>query len=788
MRKMEKLEGKGKRWKVIIGLIILIIVLTTTEAILYQLRAQVNTANNVLVLVALNLNIILLVVLVLLVLRNLVKLYFERKRNVLGSKFRTRLVASFVGLSLIPCVLLFLVASNLINTSIDSWFNAQNEESLRKAMKVAQIYYDAELGKAFGKSRELSGTITKKGLLGGGKQSELLAAIRKMQQDFGLGTVKVLGARGEEIACLDNPVIPRSDFINSLPALKARALAGQEFSLIRKTNRGDLIEGVVPIVSGSGGQNIAGALAFSVFDPYSLMEEINGIKSAYDEYKQRKVFETPIKSSYIITFLLITLLIIFSATWFGFYLAKGITIPIQKLAEGTRKVASGNWDYKVTVQADDEIGMLVTSFNKMTDDLHKMTDDLHSAHRRLQTTNLELDRRRDYIETVLENIASGVVTIMHDGRIITINKAAIKMLRISKKEAIGAPYQTVFGCPSLSGLCALLSSVEERKKAIYEKEARLQAGGAWVHLLVSISVLSDKANQYIGMVCAFDDLTQLIKAQKVAAWQEVARRLAHEIKNPLTPIQLCTERLRKNFYENASRYEAVFEECTETIIQEVNDLKTMIDEFSQFARLPLPNLKPEDINHLITTMITRYRQMYPDILFEQHLAADLPLISLDREQIKRVFINLFDNAIDAMTGDARINDVMTGEVKTSDDMASDDMASDAKSVDIRAGDAMIVDDRTVGDMTGVNRTEKKLSVVSIYDRVSSKIRIDVSDNGKGISPEDKEKLFMPYFSTKKEGRGLGLAIVHRIMDDHSGSITGEDNHPEGTKFILLFPV
>ncbi|MEW5802966.1 MAG: ATP-binding protein [bacterium] len=732
MKETEKTEGKDQRWKVIIGLIILIMVLTATEAIIYQLRAQINIANNVLILVALNLNIILLVVLVLLVLRNLVKLYFERKHNVLGSKFRTKLITSFVGLSLIPCVLLFLVASNLINTSIDSWFNAQNEESLRKAMKVAQVYYDAELGKAFNKAREMSEIITARDLIGKGKQDELLTAIQSVRQNSALGAVKVFTAKGVEIAHLDNPDIPKSNFTNPVSDLVASALSGQESSIVQKADQGgDLIEGVVPIASRWGKEAIAGALVFSIFDPHSIMDEINAIKNSYDEYKQRKVFETPIKSSYIITFLLITLLIIFSATWFGFYLAKGITIPIQKLAEGTRKVALGNWDYKVTVQADDEIGMLVTSFNKMT-------DELHSVHQRLQTTNQELDRRRDYIETVLENIASGVLTIMRDGRIITINNAASKMLHISKKEAIAAPYQAIFGCPSLHGLHVLLQSVEKRQKAVYEKEAHLQVGGASVHLLVNISVLLDKENNYIGMVCAFDDLTQLIKAQKVAAWQEVARRLAHEIKNPLTPIQLCAQRLRKKFYEADSGYKAIFEECTETIIQEVNDLKTMIDEFSQFARLPLPNLKPEDLNHLITTVITRYQQMYFNVHFEQHLSQDLPLVNLDREQIKRVFINLFDNAIDAMAE--------------------------------------------------VGHGEKRISVVSIYDCTASKIRIEVSDNGKGISPEDKEKLFMPYFSTKREGRGLGLAIVHRIIDDHNGSITGVDNQPAGTKFILLIPV
>ncbi|MEW6379367.1 MAG: ATP-binding protein [bacterium] len=728
---MDKTKGIGQRWKAIIGLLVLIVFLTVTEVVIYQVRAQINIAHNVLVLVALNLNIILLVITILMVLRNLVKLYFERKQNVLGAKFRTKLIISFVGLSLIPCVLLFLVASNLINTSIDNWFNAQNEEYLRKAMKVAQVYYNTELENAFGKTRELSETITRKGLIHEGNRSALVLAVQSVQQEFALGTVTVFGAGGEEIVHLDNPKIPRSLASRPVKDLVARALRGQEHSTVRKIRQGDIIEGAVPIASQSGKGRIAGAVVFCILDPHGLMEEIRDIKNAYEEYKQRKVFETPIKSSYIITFLLITLLIIFSATWFGFYLARGITIPIQKLAEGTRKVALGNWDYKVTVQADDEIGMLVNSFNKMT-------DELHSVHRRLQTTNQELDRRRDYIETVLENIASGVVTIGQDGHITTINKSAAKMLRLSQQEVIGVPYRAVFDCPKLQGLSVLLDSVEERKKSITEKEVHLQVGGAGVHLLVSISVLLDKENHYRGMVCAFDDLTQLMKAQKVAAWQEVARRLAHEIKNPLTPIQLCAQRLRKRFYEGGSGYGAIFEECTETIIQEVNDLKNMIDEFSQFARLPLPNLRPEDLNHLIGMVISRYQEMYPDIRFEQHLSADLPLVNLDREQIKRVFINLFDNAIDAMSGPGG--------------------------------------------------PEKKLTVVSIYDRSSSKVRLEVSDNGKGIPPEDKEKLFMPYFSTKKEGRGLGLAIVHRIIGDHNGHITGEDNMPKGTKFILLLPV
>jgi len=482
MEKAEKIDNKGKKWKLIIGLIVLIVFLTATETIIYQLRAHINIADNVLILVALNLDIILLVILVLLVSRNLVKLYFERKRNVLGAKFRTKLIISFVGFSLIPCVLLFLVASNLITTSVDRWFTTQNEEPLRKALKVAQIYYDTELGEAFAKTRELSKTITKKSLLDIGKEDELTASIKKIQENFNLGVVKIFSSTREEISHLENERIPQSRFINPVSDLITKALAGQEFSIIRKTYQGDLIDGVVPIVSKWREKDVVGALVFNIFDPHSLMEEINDIKNSYEKYKQRKIFKAPIKNSYIITFLLITLLIIFSATWFGIYLAKSISVPIQKLAEGTRKVALGNWDYKVTAQANDEIGMLITSFNKMT-------DDLHSVHQSLQTSNQELDQRRDYIETVLENIASGVITIGRDGKITTINKAATKMLHLSKKEPIGVHYQTLFDSPNLQSLYLLLYDVAKRKKAVYEKETHLSIEGIGLNLLASVSIL-----------------------------------------------------------------------------------------------------------------------------------------------------------------------------------------------------------------------------------------------------------------------------------------------------------
>ncbi len=477
-----------------------------------------------------------------------------------------------------------------------------------------------------------------------------------------------------------------------------------------------------------------GVLVVDNHIPQILVDKMEDITKAFEDYKQLEAFKNPIKGSYLLSFLIMTLLIIFSATWFGFYLAKGITIPIQKLAEGTHAVAQGDLDFRIHVKTSDEIGLLVDSFNRMTEDLKASKSELESANRSLQQSNLELEQRRAYTETVMENIATGVLSINQEGRITTFNRSAEKILQIRAEMNKNKPYEETFKSLQLTLLTDLIHRAKHQHLGPVEQEVQLDYQQKPLTLRVKISTLFDDAGQAQGVVVTFDDLTELIKAQKVATWQEVARRIAHEIKNPLTPIQLSAQRLRKKFMESSDDFPSILEESTRIIINEVNSLKTLVDEFSNFARMPAPTLVPCDLYEIIQEVILLYRGIHRNVEIIYQGPDRFPHLNLDRDQIKRVFINLFENAIEAMGKKGR------------------------------------------------------LWVSTALDERDQKVRVEVADEGIGIQPEDFDKLFVPYFSKKKTGTGLGLAIVHRIVSDHNGHIRATRNTPQGTNFVIELPV
>jgi two-component system nitrogen regulation sensor histidine kinase NtrY len=716
----ELLRRRKRKWLIAIGVLLLIIVLTAIETLVHELRTPSNINDNLRVFTLLNFNIIVVMGLLLLVFRQLIKLYLERKQNVLGTKFKAKLVFTFVGLSLVPTILLFLVSSNLISNTIDSWFNTQNEESLKKSLVVAQTYYENSLGKAFRTANEISQLITHHSLLDAENLNSLTRLIQEKQAEAQLGAVKVITAGGEELVNLANPRIPNSRFIAPVQKLLEQGLKGEEFSIIRRVGERDLIDGVVPIFSKWMKNEAVGVLLFNYYDPHGLMEKINDIRLAYEEYKQRKVYKTPLKSIYTTIVLVAALIIIFSAIWIGFQIARGITIPFQKLAEGTREVAAGNLDYKVEVKADDEIKILVDSFNQMTADLRQ--------------NKAELEQRTNYIATVLQNIATGVVSIDQQGRISTLNKAAAKMLGLTPQQAKGYHFEQVFDTPRLEGINNLIKELQRSGLERYRREVRLQNQQSVSILLAWAAVLRDSNHNYLGIVLVLDDLTQLIKAQKVAAWQEVARRIAHEIKNPLTPIQLCSQRLRRKLTQKVPEYSPLVDECTATIIREVEGLKTLVNEFSRFARMPAANLQPNDLGKVIEDTLSLYTGLPNGAKINTRLAANMPLINLDAEQMRRALVNLIDNALQAANG------------------------------------------------------KQEITISTCYEPGLRIARLEVADQGVGISNEDKDKLFLPYFSTKKGGTGLGLAIVHRVITDHHGYIRVEDNQPKGTKFVIELPV
>ncbi len=717
-----------------LGFLIFTVSLTVIEVYFRKIEGTSLIASNILVLTLINVNLILLVLLLLLLSRNLVKLYFERRQRVLGSGFRAKLISAFIGFTLIPSILLFVANGLLTNSLVENWFNPQLESSLKNSLEVAQIHYQNLQDNALYFADEISKVITEEGLIEGNK-SFLQKVIRQKQREYNLGAIEVFNIKSEVIAKVISREIKKVSYILPEKDFIKKGLMGEETLNITSLGKGDIVRGIVPIQS-KNSRNVVGAVVVSYYISQELVAKTEGITKVFEEYKQVKAFKKPIKTNYLLFFFIITLLIIFSATWFGFYLARGITVPIQKLAEGTKAIAQGNLDFKIDVKASDEIGVLVDSFNLMTEDLRISKEKLERANVSLGDSNIELDRRRTYIETVLENIATGVMSINREGQITTFNRSAERILGIGAEDIKGKSYRELFKLLRLERAESLIRRISERGQTIAGEEFQFIANKKVLHLRLNVSNLIYDQEEFLGMVIAFEDLSELIKAQKIAAWEEVARRIAHEIKNPLTPIQLSAQRMRKKFFENSKDFSNIFNDCTNTIIQEVNSLKSLVNEFSDFARMPAINPVPADLHDVIKEVIHLYQgdKGGPRSLeIITNFAPELPIVNIDKEQMKRIFINLFENSIEAMDGTGR------------------------------------------------------LWITTSFDPRLKVVRIEIADEGTGIQPEDRDKLFLPYFSKKRTGTGLGLTIVNRIIAEHNGYIRVENNEPKGVIFIIELP-
>jgi two-component system nitrogen regulation sensor histidine kinase NtrY len=630
-------ESKKRRNEFYIIMIISLLIVTFTYFAmrLPQIGGNIPIAYNIIVFTFININIILLLLLIFLVIRNLVKLIFERKQRILGAQLRTKLVAAFVSLSLVPTLLLFLVAVGFITSSMEKWFSVQVEQSLQGSLEVAQTYYRDFANNAIYYGRQISRSISQKDLVDGKKTDGLKKFMERQRIEYNLGIIEIFSKDLKQVAMVIDADIPD----NPLPApskeLLEESLKGKEVSKTRVLGSGELITGVVPIYASlSGKGKVIGAVVTDFYVPKSLGAKMVEISKAFRDYKHLKILRKPIKSSYLMALLMVTLLIIFSATWFGFYLAKGITIPIQQLAEGTEKVASGDLDFHIDIAAKDEIGKLVNSFNKMTHDLRASKD-------QLEKTNIDLERRKEYMEIILKSIAAGVISIDKEGNISTINKSAERMLGIEGDKVLGKRYREVLNPEYREVAKEWIREINSTRKDTIEKQVTVNSKGQTLTLLVHITVLRSETGSFIGIVAIFDDLTQLVKAQRVAAWREVARRIAHEIKNPLTPIQLSAQRLRKRYGDMLSGDGTVFDECTKTIMKQTGELKELVNEFSNFARMPAAKPAPNNLSEIINEVLPLFKQAHKDITFEHTCEDGIPIMNLDRDQIKRVIINLF---------------------------------------------------------------------------------------------------------------------------------------------------
>nr|WP_321464668.1 ATP-binding protein [uncultured Desulfobulbus sp.] len=694
-------------------------------------------SSTVLIFALININGLLLLLMLYLVLRNLVELAFERNQRLLGSRLRTRLVISFISLSLIPTAILFIIALRFVSTSMDYWFNARVEESLQASLQLAQntLHQSQEQVKYLGKH---FAALLENGLVDLNDQ-QALERFFTTSMVSGLpaspDSLMLLNPQHEQLVAIRGPRLQQIAS-PSLPseALRLTADTDQIELVTRRTTIGELLQAIVPIRVRYD-QEQTWFLITSLLLPSAQLETMQAISEGITGYQQMIMLKAPIKFSLIIMLLIITLLILFGAIWFGFYIARGLTGPINKLAEATKRVADGDVEFIVEKETDDEMGMLIDSFNSMTAEILASNRQLAQTHRALENSNEISEQRRRYLETILKNVAAGVIALDENNRITTINRFAEELLAIRPESFIGRNFHQALPKQHAQIVESFLRELLHSGKATIERHLRITIRrGEALSLQVNATRMIDERQQPIGFVFVFDNLTNLEKAQRLAAWQEVARRIAHEIKNPLTPIQLSAQRLRKRYLETIPDNRDIFDQCTATIINQVEEIKNLVSEFSDFARMPQLHKERKDLGRLVREMVLLYQEAHKHLAISCDIDPRLPEFLFDAVQIKRVLINLLDNAVSVMGKEGHI------------------------SVSLGFGQ----DDATA--------------------------RLEVADNGPGMSDEVKLRVFEPYFSTRKTGTGLGLAIAQTIVHEHGGLIRASDNLPAGAVFAVELPL
>ncbi len=687
----------------------------------------------------------ILVVLLFVLARYVVKLAVERRRGLPFSRFRFKLVLALLGLTIIPSVLVLLVGGRLIRDSTQRWFSAPVEEVVGSAKNIALELYREREQMVRTHAARIAGTVAPAAVVAGNLDA-VRAALKGEITQGRVKLVEVYRIQGEQpvpLLAMESPALPRGQARSAADRLAARIAAGSTDTASYDSLEagGELVRSGVAVRDASGtqvGVVIAGDLLSD-----ELATESRRIAAAFERYQQLQYLRRPLEGVYLSFFLMITLMILLSATWTGWYLAKRITRPVQLLAAGAREIGAGRLDHRIEPETRDEFGSLVEAFNTMAAELAAGRKKLERSRLDLEQKNVELDERRRYIETVVERIATGVISLDAEGRIETINSAALRLLEVDRT-VIGSRADEVLSREDLRALQLLLRHTRSGAADTAGQEVALAREGRELHVAAAVTPLHGEDGSSAGAVLVIDDVTPLIRAQRVAAWRDVARRLAHEIKNPLTPIQLCAERMRRHFGSAPPASRELVEECTTTIVGEVESLKALVDEFAQFARMPAPRTVPADLNALLAETLALYNGLFREIRIERRFAERLPAVRVDAEQIRRVVINLVDNAVEALGGAAAT---------------------------LRP-----------------NGEAPRIVVETQLDAGNGVARILIADTGPGIPPADRDKLFMPYYSTKRRGSGLGLAIVRRIVAEHGGSIDVADHAPSGTVFTIELPV
>ncbi|MFZ2087550.1 MAG: ATP-binding protein [Desulfobaccales bacterium] len=720
---------KRRREKVLIGLLLLLVVaLTTVEVYLVRQGGHPFTGS-LLVFGLVNINAILFLLFTFLIFRHLTKLFMERRARVFGSRLRTRLVLTFVSLALIPTLFMFFIAWQLISGRLEYQWDKLVKDTLEQTLALGRVFTQGVQNKLQAVGNLLGRDLESQTPWWGQEKEALQSRLTGFAKTYQLTGIEILTAQGEKLAASEL-ISPDDSPTPPLPPLTPDQL--EEGGIHRQAlASGVVISQVAPLKSpGRGGKTY---LVLHQLIPGSLLHRVVEADSQAQKVRYSQRLLRPVRVSHYLTLVIVTLLTIMSAIWLAFYMARDITTPIRQLAEGTLKVAGGDYDFHIDQKGKDEIGFLVQSFNNMTQDLQASQAQLALALTQLRQSLTEQEAQKRYMEILLRNVAAGVIGVDPEGRITNINDSAAQIFRVKPEEVLGTPARVLLPPGEHQELVEFADAVRNSGRTM-EKRIHLTYPDKTLYLLLKTTALKGDSGQNLGMVTVFEDLTELERAQRQAAWREVARSIAHEVKNPLTPIKLAAQRLRRRYLGKIPDDGKVFDECTQIITDQVDEIKNLVNEFSRFARLPHLALAPHDLNSLVQEALTLYKEVQPRITLKFEPDPALPSVSLDREQIKRVLLNLVDNALAAIPGTGEITLSVQGEPQ--------------------------------------------------FDRV----KLVVADTGAGISDRDKGRVFEPYFSTKRGGTGLGLAIVHSIIADHQGHIRVEDNEPRGARFVIELPV
>jgi PAS domain S-box-containing protein len=652
--------------------------------------------------------------------RSLLRLWAERRSGQLGSRFKGKMVIGAMGISLLPVVFLFFFSYALVNRTLNLWFPRPLEIANEQSQKLIGDFSKREFERmkiyAAAEADKLSGRRTDRDLnFLPGSDPPIYWTVTSAGKIQYINPASLPGNPGGIIPPGGDP-----KFVQTLVGGAEIWRSGTDYYL------------------GASAPYNAGSVVIARRLPPAFMQRYLDIQSQTATYERQKQNLRAYKREIVLALLLITLLLLFTTTWVALFLSKQVTVPIQALAEATREISHGNFDYRIDVQAQDELGTLVRSFNRMTVQLGEGRRQINEFTQSLEQAIDERERRRKLMEAILENIPTGVVSLNPSGEIARVNSAVVAILGEYAREA--RSIQELLGEDAARAVLHLMR--RSLRMGAATREIEIATGGRLVRTAVTVSALGPRRSNP-GFVVVIDDLTDLLRAQKASAWQEVAQRIAHEIKNPLTPIQLSAQRLLRRLDRSATEkpgverteFEKLAAECATLIEREVQTLKSLVDQFSQFARFPAARLAPADLNSIVESALALFHGRLDGIHVTTELAASLPPVKADPELMRRVLANLIDNAAEAME----------------------------------------------------NSTVRQLRVATRADSDGDAVEIEISDSGHGISPEDKLKLFLPHFSTKERGTGLGLAIASRIVAEHNGTIRAEDNLPTGTRFLLRFP-